>query len=51
VGVKVNSIVPLPMCYELGFLRKAEKSIKHSQILIYTKEKGKNQRRKALKSK
>ena len=29
------------------FLRKAEKSIKHAQRRIYTKEKGKNQRRKA----
>jgi putative transposase len=29
------------------FLRKAEKSIKHSQRQIYKKEKGKNQRRKA----
>lgn len=29
------------------FLRKAEKSIKHSQRRIYTKEKGKNLRRKA----
>ncbi|MFM5979642.1 MAG: RNA-guided endonuclease InsQ/TnpB family protein, partial [Sphaerospermopsis kisseleviana] len=29
------------------FLRKVEKSIKHAQRRIYTKEKGKNQRRKA----
>jgi putative transposase len=29
------------------FLRKAEKAIKHAQRKIYTKEKGKNQRRKA----
>jgi putative transposase len=29
------------------FLRKAEKSIKHTQRRIYTKEKGQNQRRKA----
>jgi putative transposase len=29
------------------FLRKAEKSIKHAQRRIYTKQKGKNQRRKA----
>lgn len=29
------------------FLRKSEKSIKHAQRRIYTKEKGKNQRRKA----
>ncbi|BAZ26639.1 IS891/IS1136/IS1341 transposase [Kalymmatonema gypsitolerans NIES-4073] len=31
------------------FLRKAEKAIKHAQRQIYTKEKGKNNRRKAIR--